>query len=116
VTPRQLLSHLPPPSPRNSGDLALDGLIFDQGGNLYGTAEGGTAGDGVVFQLAPNSDGSWKEKVLHNFTGVDGAGPYASLIFDQAGNLYGTTLEGGLGRSGVVFKLFGRWNKSSFRA
>src|ERR1700685_455794 len=45
------------------------GLIFDQAGNLYGTAWGGGAYQyGVVFRLTPNSDGRWTEKVLHSFT------------------------------------------------
>ena len=68
------------------------GLIFDAAGHLYGTTyEGGAFRSGTVFELAPNPDGGWKEKVLHSFTGHDdGAGPAAALIFDQAGNLYGT--------------------------
>jgi len=92
-----------------------------QGGNLYGTAElGGATGDGVVFRLAPNSDGSWKEKVLHNFTGVDGLAPDGSLIFDHGGNLYGTASEGGVGRAGVVYKLTpkskGEWHETVLHA
>jgi len=82
------------------------GLIFDQAGNLYGEtyAGGGSSGDGTVFELTPNADGSWSEKVLHDFTGgADGSLPIGGLIFDRAGNLYGTTY-GGSGY-GVVFQL-----------
>jgi len=95
------------------------GLIFDAAGNLYGTTlEGGTIGYGVVFKLAPNADGTWTESVLHSFTDADGGFPQAGLIFDTAGNLYGTTLEGGglAGSYGVVFKLApnpdGTWTES----
>jgi uncharacterized repeat protein (TIGR03803 family) len=98
-------------------------LIFDQTGNLYGTTYGGADDLGTVFKLTPNADGSWTESVLHNFTGgTDGANPYASLIFDQAGNLYGATIEGGERSSclydncGVVFELMpnanGTWRES----
>ena len=82
-------------------------LIFDQAGNLCGTASGGGVdGQGVVFQLTPRSDGSWKEKVLHQFTGgEDGRNPVAGLTFDQTGNLYGTTESGGLYDRGTVFQL-----------
>jgi uncharacterized repeat protein (TIGR03803 family) len=82
------------------------GPIFDAAGNLYGTAQsGGAYGDGVVFELTPNANGSWKEKELHQFTGgKDGASPQAGLIFDGAGNLYGTTYGGGKG-NGVVFEI-----------
>src|SRR5580658_7143427 len=77
------------------------GLIFDAAGNLYGTTlEGGTGcqiGCGTVFKLSPNADGSWTESVLHSFNGSDGAYPYAGLIFDAAGSLYGTAYEGGSG-------------------
>ena len=83
-------------------------LIFDQAGNLYGTATGGGAdGQGVVFQLTPgDSEGGWKEKVLHQFTGSeDGRNPYAGVTFDETGNLYGTTESGGLYDRGTVFQL-----------
>ncbi len=103
------------------------GLTFDAAGNLYGTTYygGGSAactnGCGVVFKLAPNPDGTWTESVLHSFTGgADGAVPPASLIFDAAGNLYGTTFHGGCtactNGCGVVFELApesdGTWTES----
>jgi uncharacterized repeat protein (TIGR03803 family) len=89
------------------GGTPYAGLIFDAAGNLYGTtSSGGAGGGGVVFELTPNSHGSWKEHVLHAFKGEkDGATPYASLTFDPAGNLYGTTYSGGAHKNGVVFKL-----------
>jgi uncharacterized repeat protein (TIGR03803 family) len=78
------------------GGLPFAGLIFDSAGNLYGTTYyGGDDGVGAIFELSPNQDGSWTEKVLHSFTGgKDGALPAATLIFDQAGNLYGTAEVG----------------------
>ena len=95
------------------GWAPTDGLIFDQAGNLYGTTDYGgnlnhctSYGCGVVFRLTPNADGSWKESVLHKFTGgKDGAVPVAGLIFDGAGSLYGTTPAGGAYGHGDVFKL-----------
>ena len=93
------------------GGGPIAGLIFDAAGNLYGTTQGGgSAGNGTVFKLTPNSDGSWTESVLHSFTGADGHNPFAGLIFDAAGNLYGTTNAGGASTNcsngcGVVFKL-----------
>jgi uncharacterized repeat protein (TIGR03803 family) len=87
------------------GSNPVAGLTLDTAGNLYGTTpQGGAYDDGVVFELTPNMEGGWSESVLHSFTGADGANPYAGLIFDTAGNLYGTTLAGGAGY-GVVFKL-----------
>lgn len=75
------------------GAFPLAGLIRDAKGNLYGaTLLGGEFGDGVVYMLDPAGN----ETVLYNFTGgADGANPYASLVLDEAGNLYGTTVEGG---------------------
>ncbi|MGH6889209.1 MAG: choice-of-anchor tandem repeat GloVer-containing protein [Rhizomicrobium sp.] len=79
------------------------GLIEDKNGNLYGTASaGGGDGNGTVFKLAP--DGT--ETVLHAFTGGSGgAGPYAGLIKDANGNLYGTTYAGGAYGYGTVFRV-----------
>jgi uncharacterized repeat protein (TIGR03803 family) len=95
-----------------SGISPLAGLVFDHSGNLYGTAneQGGTSDRdyGVAFKLAPNSDGTWTESILHQFTNntsADGNDPASNLIFDAAGNLYGTTTAGGSGSDGVVFKL-----------
>jgi uncharacterized repeat protein (TIGR03803 family) len=88
------------------GLFPYGGLIFNQTGDLYGTTEfGGKRQAGVVFQLTPNSDGRWKEEVLHGFSVSDGYAPIAGLIFDRAWNLYGTTFQGGRGGGGVVFKL-----------
>jgi uncharacterized repeat protein (TIGR03803 family)/YVTN family beta-propeller protein len=88
------------------GSYPLAGLIFDAAGTLYGTTRyGGAFGDGLVFKLTPNSKGGWTEQVLHQFTGKDGAHPYAGLVFDGAGNLYGTTQAGGPEGYGSVFKL-----------
>jgi uncharacterized repeat protein (TIGR03803 family) len=90
------------------------GLIFDAVGNLYGTtaAGGGHHFGGTVFELTPNAGGGWTEKILHNFShnGKDGYEPFASLIFDAAGNLYGTTAYGGAAGCdrvgcGIVFEL-----------
>ena len=79
--------------------LPYAGLIFDKAGNLYGTTElGGTNNQGTVFEITPNANGTWTETVLYNFTGSsDGGQPYGSLVFDTAGNLYGTTASGGTG-------------------
>jgi len=94
-------------------------LIFDATGNLYGTTEVGGAsgtgcggyGCGTVFELSPSGGSKWTETVLYSFTGgSDGQAPEASLILDAAGNLYGTTVEGG-DFSGTVFELTPRNNR-----
>jgi uncharacterized repeat protein (TIGR03803 family) len=91
------------------GNEPNGGLVFDGAGNLYGTTiEGGTYSDGTVFELTPQASGGWTEKVLHSFgNGTDGIGPRGSLVFDGAGNLYGTTYDGGKYYlyGGTVFKL-----------
>jgi uncharacterized repeat protein (TIGR03803 family) len=159
----------------NGGEGPFSGLTMDRAGNLYGTAEGGANGEGVVFRLSragsgwiltplysfddsapfPSSgvvfgpDGAlygttfgggqyghgsvyrlrpsptachsvicpWEKTTLYTFTGGDdGAYPGpGNLIFDQAGNIYGTTELGGFGGSGVVYELTpsnGGWTES----
>jgi uncharacterized repeat protein (TIGR03803 family) len=90
-----------------SGGNPQMSLIADSAGNLYGTAStGGIVNDGVVFKLTPTASGLWKETILHEFTGgSDGIQPMSGLVFDGAGNLYGTTLYGGGSGTGLVFEL-----------
>jgi len=79
------------------GSAPQAGLIFDAAGNLYGTTfGGGTSSNGTAFELTPAAGGTWTEKVLHSFSGgADGSAPLAGVIFDAAGNLYGTTFRAG---------------------
>ena len=78
-------------------------LILDSSGNLYGTTYfGGLSKAGTVFMV----DSKAKESVLHSFRGKpDGSHPFAGVIRDTAGNLYGTTHDGGAARKGTVYKL-----------
>lgn len=99
-------------------------LVADKAGNLYGaTAYGGLCsqlGCGVVFELVRGNGDNWTFKVLHKFNVSDGANPYAGLIFDSKGNLYGTASGGGNnaceGGCGVVFELSpegkGNWTET----
>jgi uncharacterized repeat protein (TIGR03803 family) len=93
------------------------GLTFDASGNLYGTTYyDGAYNLGSVYQLVPRQTGEWKERVLYSFKGgSDGQNSISNLVFDAAGNLYGTTSEGGLG-TGTIFELTpganGRWTES----
>src|ERR1035441_2292976 len=81
-------------------------MLFDNAGNLYGTASGGGSnGYGVAFKLTPDG-ATWTETVLYNFAGgTDGANPQNGLIVDSAGNFYGTTQAGGAYGGGTVFEL-----------
>jgi uncharacterized repeat protein (TIGR03803 family) len=102
-------------------------LIFDAAGNLYGvTSRGGNqscpTGCGTVYKLAPSGGGKWTKTVLYSFSGKDGAFPLGGLTLDSAGNLYGTTWQGGDYQScpqngcGVVFRLKpgrqGQWTET----
>lgn len=89
--------------------------IIGPDGSLYGTTHEGARGGGTVYQLTRSGD-RWTETVLHRFLGgEDGMYPYGDVIFDNAGNLYGTTVGGGSYRWGTVFQLSksgSRWSKS----
>jgi hypothetical protein len=111
------------------GSVPAAGLTLDAAGNLYGT----TAfvlydnSNGTVFELTP-SGGSWTRGALYSFTGgTDGRFPSAGVVFDAAGNLYGTTFEGGTksclsgyNGCGVAYKLApasgGQWIYTSLYA
>jgi uncharacterized repeat protein (TIGR03803 family) len=81
------------------------GVTIDASGNLYGTTfSGGLYTYGTVYELSPAAGGGWMEKILHNFSGTlksgtldgtDGREPESAVILDAAGNLYGTTYQGG---------------------
>jgi uncharacterized repeat protein (TIGR03803 family) len=84
-------------------------LVFDGNGNLYGaTQNGGTGESGTVFKLAPSAEG-WTKSIIHNFQfgsyDPGGGAPETGLIFDDLGNLYGTTTAEGSGGGGTVFEL-----------
>jgi uncharacterized repeat protein (TIGR03803 family) len=83
------------------------GVVIDMKGNLYGTTVyGGAYSAGTVFEITPKAGGGGTEKLLHSFgKGSDGTSPYAGLIFDASGNLYGTTYEGGAYGGGTVFEI-----------
>jgi uncharacterized repeat protein (TIGR03803 family) len=97
---------------------SLGRLQFDADGNFYGIAElGGAYGFGTVYKMSPRPLGGWKLTTLHAFTGMpDAAFPYGGVIFDSAGNLYGTTYFGGALGLGAVYQLsespFGTWEES----
>jgi uncharacterized repeat protein (TIGR03803 family) len=91
-------------------------LVFDAKGNLYGSSEfGGNAncggfGCGTIFELSPppQPGGAWTEAVLHTFVGpttLDAYSPSSNLIFDAAGNLYGTAGFGGDSNNGAIFEM-----------
>ncbi len=101
-------------SQEHDGSTPLGRVTFGPDGLLYGTTDdGGAQGHGTVFSLRPPATACktalcpWLETILYSFTGGDdGSGPgYGDLIFDQSGNIYGTTLGGGSSNHGAVFKL-----------
>jgi uncharacterized repeat protein (TIGR03803 family) len=114
-------------SGRGDGNSPHDGLVMDASGNLYGTTTSGgfnvnsfcRQGCGVVFELSPGSGGSWTETVLHSLGAYpsDGYSPVGGLIFDAAGNLYGTALADMLYGGGTVFELSpsasGKWSEKN---
>ena len=110
--------------------LPYGGVIMDAAGNLWGTTSaGGRDNGGTVFELSPGANGTWTEKVLHSFKRGPGGyvdGPFSGVVFDAAGNLYGTTYGAGLdsdycdpteGSCGRVFELSpgadGKWTEKT---
>jgi uncharacterized repeat protein (TIGR03803 family) len=105
------------------GSTGSAGRMIIRNGHLYGAAtSGGTYGSGVVFELTPRG-GAWNFKTIYSFKGQpDGSFPYGALLFDAAGNIYGTTYYGGAHNIGAVYKLsrqpVGEWQEKvlySFR-
>jgi uncharacterized repeat protein (TIGR03803 family) len=72
---------------------------------LYGaTTSGGTNNAGTVFSFT-NESGVWKPGNVYSFNGTNGLGPFGNLALDAAGNLYGTTYQGGANNWGAIFQL-----------
>lgn len=93
------------------GEGLFAGVVFDTMGDLYGTAvDGGTHDVGTVFELSPGSDG-WTETTLYNFCSegggycTDGEHPFAGVVVDRQGNVYGLTRDAGPYNGGVAFEL-----------
>jgi uncharacterized repeat protein (TIGR03803 family) len=107
------------------GEFPDSEIVLDVAGNLYGsTYDGGTRGSGVVFQLVPGANGKWTYRAIYLFDGLSGGALPEGVILDTAGNLYGTTFQGGssgpdcvgVGGCGVLFKLTpgasGKWTET----
>jgi uncharacterized repeat protein (TIGR03803 family) len=107
----------------NNGQDPIPGLLMDEAGNIYGAAGGNGAGIvtgcdcGTIFELSPNSGGTWTETVIYQFTfGRDGAFPSGPLTMDSVGNIYGATNSGGVYGFGTIFKLAlsnGAWTETT---
>jgi uncharacterized repeat protein (TIGR03803 family) len=91
---------------------------LDLSGDIYGSTEhgGGSFDCGAVFELSPSAEGVWQERILHSFTGPDGAAP-DTLVFDEEGDLYSVAGYDGAYDVGVAFKLTpasgGTWNDTT---
>lgn len=117
-----IVYNFPSTAPTNNAGISPEGnLVADSAGNLYGTTvQGGAFTNGTVYELVrpvPPSTG-WTRVLLYSFTAADGDRPYDGLVFDKAGNLYGTTVQGGASDFGTVFELSpptaegGQWTES----
>ena len=101
------------------GALPYGGLVADRAGSLFGTTYYAGANDlGTIYQLT-KINGVWTERVLYSFQGgSDGGSPISTLVADAAGNLYGTTSEGGAAACGcgTIFKMSrdttGKWTET----
>jgi uncharacterized repeat protein (TIGR03803 family) len=89
----------------NNGSWPSAGLIADANGDLFGTTQtGGTNNNGTLFELV-NNNGTYALNTLVNFAGSNGIHPWADLIADANGDLFGTTFQGGSDNAGTVFEL-----------
>jgi uncharacterized repeat protein (TIGR03803 family) len=95
-------------------------LAIDAAGNLYGSSTGeGEITHGMIYKLIPKKTGKWALQDLYPFEGYrkkehDGANPVAGIVFDAAGNIYGTTYAGGEYDKGTVFELVAQVGKGKY--
>ena len=101
------------------GATGSAGRMVLRQGRLFGAATaGGIYGSGVVFEVRPRGNsGHWNFRTIYSFRGQpDGSFPYGALLFDRAGNIYGTTYYGGANGIGSVYQLspqpIGEWNEN----
>ena len=89
-----------------NGANPVGNLIADAAGDLFGTTDkGGANGDGTVFELVNAGGGNYTLTTLVTFSGINGANPIGDLIADAAGDLFGTTSQGGANGDGTVFEI-----------
>lgn len=97
-----------------------EGIVMDAAGNIYGACAGGLS-YGSIFELSPDGNGGWMEKMIYEFRGPNGREPLGTLLLDASGNLYGTTNAGGSCTSesvgcGIAYKLTpqssGKWKET----
>ena len=89
----------------NDGEDPGEGnLVFDKAGSIYGATATGGYGYGVAYEVSPSS-GGWTFKLIYDFQANNGFNANSGLIFDNAGNLYGTLINGSGSYSGTVFEL-----------
>lgn len=104
----------------SDGRLPNAAVVLDATGALYGvTQRGGTFDSGVIYQIAPQSDGTFHESVLYSFGNTnDASTPSGPLVFDSAGTLYGVAATGGVANGGALYHLIppsatgGAWTES----
>jgi len=91
----------------NLGSGSISNVVYSKTGGLYGTPSAGGASChcGTIFKLTATVSGVWKESIVYRFHGAPGgAFAYNGMVGDKAGNFYGTTVHGGAGDDGVIYK------------